>query len=401
MIVVAALAANPDLDIAAARVDQARAQLRSARAPLAPAVNANLSGMRQGTSTNAGTVTEKYFDAGLSASYELDLWGRNRAAAGSARHALTASGFDQQAQRLSIGAQAADLYLQILALRDRMRIARQNLQAAREILTQTEARARNGAALDRDVDAQRALVADREAILPDLVQSETEALAALAILLGRAPQGFTLKAAGMGSLSFPPIVTPGLTTELLERRPDIAAADARLAAAGADVASARAAMLPRLTLSGSGGGRFGLGPSTALYELIAGLAQPLFDYGALAGQRDLALGLQRERTAEYRQAVLNALADVEKALVAMRTSEETLAARQTGAEAAQRAEAQTSARFRAGAEDMITVLNAQTTLYDARDAALTARALRLRAIVALYRVLGGGWSSERIGEAPR
>lgn len=399
-IVSEAISANPDIEIAASRIDQAQAQLRISAASLVPTVTTDISGTRLQGTNNVQTVSRSYFQPTLSASYELDLWGRTRSSARSARASLAASRYDQDAQRLSITAEAADLYIQILGLRDRGQIARLNLQAAKQILIQTEVRAKHGAALQRDVDTQHALVADRAAAIPDLDRAEVDARTALAILLGRPPQEFKLAATGMSDLRSPAPASPGLTADLLTRRPDVAAAYARLIAAGEDVASARAAMLPRITLTASGGGQWGTGPSSALYELIAGLTHPLFDNGTSAGRRDYAVGIQRERSGEYRRAILNALAEVEKALIAIRTSEDALAARETGVGAAQRAEAQTSARFHAGAEDMITAVNAQTNLYDARDTLLTARVLRLRAVVALYRVLGGGWSPQENGDSP-
>ncbi|WP_206245057.1 efflux transporter outer membrane subunit [Novosphingobium terrae] len=390
-LVAQALDENTDIAAAMARIDQARGALRIARAPQLPAVNLSAQGLRQGANSSSGASSGNFAYAEVAASWEADLWGRLRAQARSARASLAVSRFDAQAVRLSVAAQVVQGWLTLMELRERQALARADLEAAQGLLAQTRALLKTGEALPGDVAAQRALVAQVEAQMAALERAENEARVSLAILLGRPAQGFAVRGAGLEAITMPTLPHPGLPAQLLTRRPDVAAAEAALAASGADVAAARAAMLPRITLSASGGGQVGTGPSEALYTLMAGLAQPLFDHGALAGQRDSAIARRREREADYRKAVLTALGDVERSLKATRQFDREVAARQEAAEQAQSAVDQAKLRYTAGKEDITAILAAQRTLFAARDALASARAEQLREVVALDAALGGGW----------
>ncbi len=386
-------ARNEDLAAAVARVHQAQALARVAAAPLLPAVGVGADVSHQSYNDSTGVVSGTYGDATLTASYELDFWGRNSAAAAAARAALQASRYDRQTVTLTLTAGVADAYFQALSARERLVIGRSNLGAAHAILTLVEARARDGTALAREVAQQRALVATEDAAIPPLEQAEIEALATLALLLGRPPQGFTVAGKGLAPLMAPP-VSPGLPSELLERRPDIASAEAQLAAADANVAAARAAMLPRIDLTAATGAQAALmsgGGSGFLYSLAAGLTQPIFDNGALAGQRDYAKGQQEELVARYRSAVLAAFADVQKTLQALDHLRTQQAPQETVVAESRRAFDLATTQYRAGAEDLLTVLDTQRTLYGAQDQLSQIKLARLQAVVGLYKALGGGW----------
>jgi len=382
---------NADIAVALARVDQARANLRSARAPLLPSLDASGKALQQGTNSSSGASSGRYANAELVATWEADLWGRLRSKAQSARATLTATHHDQQAVLMAVDAQVATTWLTIGELRTRREIAEDNLVIARSLLAVMEAKRRVGVALASDVASQRTLVSQIEASIAELGRMESEAIAALAVLTGKPAQEMAVEVPGIERIVLPPISQPGLTAELLVRRPDVAAAEASLVAAGADVASARSAMLPRITLSAGGGGQVGAGPSEALYQLIAGLTAPLFDNGNLAAQRDLATGIWRERVASYRKAVLGALADTERCLKAIAYIDQEVVARRTATEQAQQSFSEVQTRYVAGKEDRLAVLNAQRVMYDAQDSLAIATAERLRASVALYEALGGGW----------
>lgn len=391
-LVAQALGQNADIAAAMARIDQAGAGLRIARAPQIPAVSLSGQGLRQGANSSSGASSGNFAYAEVAASWEADLWGRLRAQARSARASLAASRADAQAVRLSIAMQVTQGWLTLVELRERQAIARQDLDAAQALLGQTQALLNAGEALPGEVAAQRAVVAQVQAQIAALGRAENEVRVSLAMLLGRPAQGFTVQAESLKSIAMPALPRPGLPADLLARRPDVAYAEAALAASGADVAAARAAMLPRITLSASGGGQLGTGPSEALYTLMAGLAQPLFDHGALAGQRDLAIARRAEREADYRKAVLTALGDVERCLKAMGQLDREVAARQEAADQAQSALDQAKLRYAAGKEDISATLLAQRTLFAARDTLASARAQHLRAVVDLDAALGGGWS---------
>ncbi len=394
-LIAAARRDNTDLAAAAARVRQTTAAARIAAAPLLPSVGLDADVSRQSTNGSSGALSGTYFNGTLTASYELDLWGRVGATSAAAAASLAASRYDREALALTLTADVASRYFQVLSARYRLAIARDNLANARAVLRMVEARARDGAALSREVAQQQALTNTEAAAIPPLIQAEMEALTALALLLDRPPQGFTIDGAGLDGIATP-AVAPGLPATLLTRRPDIAEAEAQLAAADANVAAARAAMLPRIDLSGLTGVQQAVvsgatGGASFLYTLGAGLTQPIFDNGALAGQRDVAIGQREELLARYRGAVNAAFADVQRALQAINHA--TCEEREQDSEVAQsrRAFALAQTEYRAGAADLLTVLDTQRSLYAAQDALAQTRIARFQAVVALFRALGGGW----------
>jgi NodT family efflux transporter outer membrane factor (OMF) lipoprotein len=403
-LVAEALAGSPDLAIATERVQQAEAQVRVADASLFPVLTAaaSTSGLRTstvGSTTRAGgAVVNSGGNVGLTASYELDLWGKNRAGVRAAESSAAAAGFDRDTAQVTLVSGVATGYFDILALRTRLAIARDNLAIAQKVLDVVSARARNGEASALDLSRQEGTVLSQQAALVPLEQQERQTLAALAVLVGRTPEGFDVKATGIGDLRVPTI-DPGLPSTLLVRRPDLASAEAQLAAANADVAAARAALLPSITLTGTAGlatsalTSIATGGTTAAIGLAASLLQPIFDGGRLRGQKAIAESRERELVETYRKAILSAFADVEEALAG--TSR---LGQQEQLQADVQAHAQESlrlaeVRYRAGADDLLTVLDAQRTLFAAQDQLAQVELSRLQAAVSLYKSLGGGWSA--------
>ncbi len=392
-LIAAARTANPDLAAAAARVVQAEARMRIAGAPLLPLVNASASADRFGRVSGSKAAS----DLGLSvgASYEVDFWGRNAAGLAAARAALAASRFDRETVALTITAATAQGYFRILSLRERTEIARLNLANAERVLDLVEARARSGAVSPLDVARQRAQVAGQRAAIPGLENQEFAARVSLAVLLGRAPGALAITARDLGRIGAP-AVAPGQPSALLARRPDIRRAEADLAAASADIAAARAAFYPDIRLTGSlssGGNAVNAlfqGTNIA-YAVGASLLQTIFDAGEREGGLDLAEARKVELVHAYRAAVLAAISDVEGAL-----SDLDALAREEALRGREAAEAKTAfdlaeARYRSGAEDLLSVLDAQRTLFAAQDRLAQVRFERLSALVTLYRTLGGGW----------
>ena len=397
-----ALAGSPDLAIATERVRQAEAQVRVAGASLFPVVNASAGASGGRTSKVGGTgsakaaVVDSAADVNLSASYELDLWGRNRAGVRSAESSAAASRFDRDAAQITLVSGVATSYFDVLALRARLAIARENLDIAQQVFDLVSARARNGAASALDVSRQEETVLSQKAALLPLEQQERQTLAALAVLVGRAPEGFDVKGTGITDLDVPAI-DAGLPAELLVRRPDLASAEAQLAAANADVAAARAAMLPTITLTGSAGlasaalTSLTSAGATAAIQIAASLLQPVFDGGRLRGQKAIAESRERELLETYRKAILSAFSDVEQALAGtsrLGQQEELQDEVQTRARESLRL---AEIRYRGGADDLLTVLDAQRTLFSAQDQLAQIQLSRLQAAVSLYKALGGGW----------
>ena len=382
-----ALAGSPDLAIAGERVRQAEAQVRAAGASLFPSLDLGF-GTRKARDSESSSTT-------LSASYEVDLWGRNAAGVRGAQAALRATAFDREAARLTLLGGVATAYFEVLSLRGRLAVSRENLGISERVLRVVEVRARNGAVSPLDVARQQATVLSQRAGLLSLEQLERQTLAALAVLVGRLPEGFEVHAAALDALAVPSI-SPGLPAELLVRRPVLASAEASLAAANADLSAARAALLPSIQLTGSAGVASGAllaflgGPSTGV-ALAASVLQPIFDGGRLKSQVAIAASRERELVEGYRKAILAAFADVESALAAAGRLAQREALQVQVQERAREALRLAEVRYREGADDLLSVLDAQRTLFDAQDQLALTRLDRLEASVALFRALGGGW----------
>jgi NodT family efflux transporter outer membrane factor (OMF) lipoprotein len=315
----------------------------------------------------------------------------------SAESSAAAARFDRDTAQVTLVSGVAGSYFDVLALRTRLAIARENLATAQKVLDVVSARARNGAASALDVSRQEATVLSQQAALLPLEQQERQTLAALAILVGRPPEGFDVKATGIGDLSVPTI-DPGLPATLLVRRPDLASAEAQLAASNADVAAARAALLPSITLTGTAGlataalTSVATSGATLAAGVAASLLQPIFDGGRLRGQKAIAESRERELVETYRKAILSAFADVEEALAGttrLGQQEQLQADVQTRAQESLRL---ADLRYKAGADDLLTLLDAQRTLFAAQDQLAQIQLNRLQAAVSLYKALGGGWS---------
>ena len=394
----AAQANNLDIAQAAARLRQADARARQAGAALLPtvALNGNLQNNTGAGVSGSGNETD--FFAGVGASYELDFWGKNRAAADSAEALRAASAADRGTVALTVSAAIANGYFQVLALRERLAVAQDNLKSAQAILSVAQRRVSAGYAPNSDLTQARADLAAQQAAIPALQQQELEARTALAILLGRPPEGFAVTAGNLSGIAAP-AVAPGLPSELLTRRPDLATAEANLASAHADVAAARAAMLPDITLTAASGLQnpalnaavLTLGGTGFALNLGATLAHTIFDGGLLKAKTAEAEAHEEELLAAYRAAVIAAFGDVENALGSLAhlsAQERALQEQTTESEAVLRA---AQRKYTAGGADFLVVTDAQRSLYAARDQLSDMRRARLTASVALFKALGGGW----------
>lgn len=383
-----------DMAAAVARVRQAQANARMARAALLPEVALGVEAGRHGSLQSSGEGDANAYSAALNASFEVDFWGRNRALRDGAMALLQASRFDRDTVQLTVTASVAAAWLNAVALRERRRIAEQNLQLVERLLVLVEARERAGAATALELAQQRGLVAGQRRERTSLQAQAEDARTLLGLLLAQIG-AVEVEQATLATLNVPAIGA-GLPSELLVRRPDIARAEAELAAADANVVVARAAMLPSLTLLG-GIGTTGNVPRRVLdnpaYSVVAALAAPIFSGGRLAAGRALALAQREELLAGYRRAIVAAFADVELALNAIQSLEVQARLQIEQRDQAQRALTLAESRYRAGAETLLTLLDAQRSLYDAEDATVRVRLAQLLAAVGLYKALGGGWTA--------
>lgn len=392
-----------DLAAAVARVRQAQAGTVIAGGSQLPEVKAGLNTNRQkllrgnGYSqldANSSNKAVDYFDTNLSATYEIDFWGGKRASRDSAQFALRASEFDRATVELTLLSGVASTYAQTLSLREQSRIAELNLANAQSVLKLVQTRFDSGSATALELAQQKSLVAAQQWQLPRVQQQAQDALISLAALLGRPVQQLSATES-FDHLQWPDI-TAGVPSELLTHRPDIARAEAQLAAAEADVKVARAAMLPALTLTaqlGSGANQFDDLIRSPFYNLTAGLVAPIFNNGRLGAERDKAAARQQELLETYRGAIINGFADVEKALNGIRRLDEQRLWQNEELNQAQTAFNIAQSRYQAGAEDLLTVLETQRTLYAAQDQHAQLRLSRVQASIALYKALGGGWQT--------
>ncbi len=405
-LIAAALEGSPDLAIAIRRIEQAEAQARVAGAPLFPVLNLN-AGSSRAESRAAGasrTATGDASSLSLSASYEIDFWEKNASGARAALSSLAASRFDGETARLTLVSGVANAYFQVLSVRDRLRLARDNIAIAERVLAVVGSRLKFGNASGLDLNRQQTTVLTQRAAVPPLQLQERQSLAALAILLGRAPQGFNIAANSITALGVP-VASPGLPSDLLLRRPDLASAEAQLAAANANIGAARAALLPSIQLTGSAGvatsALLSLANPARSLSLGTSLLQPIFNAGRLQAQVDISASRQGELVETYRRAILAALADVENSLAAAGRSAEQEALQQQVRDGARRSLQLAELRYKAGSDDLLTVLDAQRTLFSAQDQAAQVLLTRLQASVALYKALGGGWRNPAVSaQAP-
>jgi len=390
---------NWDVAAARARVAQADARARQAGAAILPSVDATGNASYLAGHSSQGGGHELDWSAMLSASYELDFWGKNRAAAQSARLLAGASRADRDTIALTTLAGVSNGYFQILALRERLVIAHANQEAAHHLLQAVQARFDVGLATPVELATQKSTYDMAQIAIVDLEQTEFEARAALSLLLGRAPENFEVKGMPLDELREPAIAA-GLPAELLRRRPDLLVAETNLRAGHADLAAARAAMFPNISLTAAAGVQNPALPATVLtipgigpsFALGANLVQPIFDHGRLKAQRDEVQAKEQELLAAYRSSIVSALVDVENALAAINHLNETREFQLETVAQSERAFEGAKLRYQAGSGDFLTLLEAQRTLYIARDQFVQYKVARLTALVSLSKALGGGWT---------
>ncbi len=341
-----------------------------------------------------GTYQYRTYSLIPTVSYEIDLWGRLRATKEAALATALADRFDQQTVALTAVTSVATTWFQALALQDRLDVAQRNLHDAEEILHAIQARLEAGTASQLDVEQQAALAAGIRATIPDLRSQMEQQINGLGILTGQPPEAITARPGTLNTLSLPD-VAPGLPSDLLARRPDVAYAEASLASARANIAAARAAMFPKVELTATGGWQaFTLGtlfgPGSLFAQAAIGATQTIFDNGALQAAVDQSRGRADELLADYRKSIVQAFTDVENALTAYRYATEQETLQRDAVATAQRAADIARAQLLAGVSDIVTALQAQTTLFTDLDTLAQVRLARFTALVNLYKALGGG-----------
>lgn len=390
-----AQAASPDLIIASERVRQAELAARLAGASLFPqlSVGGDVSAQYGGEIGERGQGAQRT-SASVGVSYEIDLWGRVAAVNSSSQAALRGSRYDLETARLSLTTGVANAYFQVLSIRMRLVVARKNLAIAEKLFSIVDARYRNGVASELDLTRQRTQVLSQRATIQPLEVQERQTLSALAILLGRAPQGFNVAAQTFEGLTVPEVAA-GIPSDVLTRRPDIAASETDLAAADANVAAARAALLPTVSLSGSIGASsdalLKLASPTYGIEIAASLLRTLFDADRQRNQILVSESTRRQLVESYRKAVYTALKEVDDALGNAARNRDQERTQRVIVEQSARALQLSEVRLREGVDTLSTLLDAQRTLFSAEDQLTQLKLSRLTGALDVFKALGGGW----------
>jgi NodT family efflux transporter outer membrane factor (OMF) lipoprotein len=396
--------ANQNVQAAEARFRAARATVAQYRSSFFPVVTANAAYSRARSSENvlhkstAGLTLNDYL-VQADASWEPDLWGRVSRSVEGAKAEAQASSADTQAVLLSMQAELATDYFELRGLDQERRLLDDTIEAYREALDLTQHRYAGGIATDADVAQAQTQLKTTQAQALDLGVQRAQLEHAIAILTGQPPSTFSLPPAPLAAV--PVVAQAGVPSALLERRPDIAAAERQVAAMNAQIGVATAAFFPNLILSVTGGleatnySQWLLAPSR-LWSLGPALAGTLLDFGGRASVKEQARAHYDESVAQYRQTVLAAFGQVEDNLAALRVLEQEAAAQDDAVAAARRALAVVSDRYKNGAITYLDVVVAQTTaLTNERNAVSIARR-RMAASVALVKALGGGWDASAL-----
>jgi multidrug efflux system outer membrane protein len=409
-----ALTNNLDLQVAMARIDAARAQMRLARADLYPSLDLGV-GVSRSKVTEVGTVpiprgispTGNDFRVGLSAAYEIDLWGKYRTATRAAQNDLLATQYARETVRTAVAAQVAQTYFGLIAADAQLQLLKDTLALRQQTVSLQTDRAQAGVIGQYDLAQAKA---ERDAVRADIATAQravSQFESALAVVVGRSPrdvfQPAVAREPSVAKLLEVPTVPAGLPSDVLERRPDLRQLERQLAAASLRIDRARADYLPSLNLTGTLGTesealRQLLSGPSLIWSIGAGLAQPLFNLDRIGANVETQIARREELVATYRQTVQAAFKDVHDALSANETTRAALFAQTTRREELQQAYELSDLRYKAGYSPYLEVLDAQRQLLQAQTLSiLAARDVRL-ALVDLAKALGGGWDYKEVLE---
>ncbi len=390
---------NQNIRAAEAQYRQARALADQARSGYYPTVNGSVSSNRSRSGGNAdfgGGRTATVYKLGLDASWEPDIWGKVRRAVESGNADLQASAADLAAAKLSAQAELAQDYFLLRVADARKKLFDDTVAAYEKSLQLTRNQYNVGVVARGDVVTAETQLKSAQAQAVDIGVQRAQLEHAIAVLIGKAPAEFSVAPAADFKLALPGIPV-GLPSALLERRPDIAAAERRTASANAQIGVAQGAYYPDLTINAAAGfqstsfAKWLTYPSR-FWALGPALAQLVFDGGARKAKTEQAVAVFDQNVANYRQTVLAAFQEVEDNLAALRILEQEATLQDEAVQAARQSVAITTNQYRAGTVSYINVVNVQTIALTNERTALTILSSRLTAAVQLIKALGGGWN---------
>ncbi|KIX70175.1 efflux RND transporter outer membrane subunit OprB [Burkholderia pseudomallei] len=404
-----ALKNNRDLRVSVLNVEASRAQYQITRAGLFPTLSGTGTGTIQrtpaGVSITGQPLISRTYNVGVSASWELDLFGRVQSLKDQALAQYFATAQARKAAEISLVASVADQYLTLLSTDDLLQVTQNTLKSARASYDLTKLQFDNGTGSELDLRQAQTVVETALASQQAQARARAQALNALVLLIGEPlpddlPAGLPLNAQNLLT-----DIPAGLPSDLLTRRPDIMQAEETLRAANANIGAARAAFFPKISLTSAFGtasptlgGLFKAG--TAAWSFAPNIAPPIFEGGQNIANLDLAHVQKRIEIANYEKAIQSAFREVSDGLAARGTYDQQIAALERNEHAQQRRYDLSDLRYRNGVDSYLSVLTAQTDLYSAQQQLISARLARWTNLVDLYRALGGGWL-ERAGETPR
>ena len=404
-----ALANNRDLRVAVLNVEQVRAQYRIQRAALYPQVggfaDASRTRTAAGVSSSGTAATAQTYEIGVQASWEIDFFGRLRSLSDAALQQYFASAYARQAAEILLVSQVADQYLTLLAFDEQMQVTQRTTATAKASYDIVKLQFDTGTGTELAVQQARTVVELANANYAAQVRGRAQAENGLVLLIGQPLPADLPQAVQLDVQQILADVPEGLPSDLLTRRPDILQAEALLLSENANIGAARAAFFPTISLTGTLGtgsaalsGLFGAGSS--FWSIIPSLTVPIFNAGQLKAELDVVKIQKDIGIAHYEKAIQTAFSEVANGLAARGTFDDQVAATERYTAAQQRAFDLSTFRYRNGVDNYLTVLTAQTGLYDAQLTLVSTRLQRLTNLVDLYRALGGGWI-QKTGEAPR
>ncbi|MDR1554461.1 MAG: efflux transporter outer membrane subunit [Campylobacteraceae bacterium] len=389
---------SPDILIAYENIEQARLQLGISEAAYLPTASLS-AGTSQSRSDQSGkdATTSKSTSASIRINYEIDLWGKIRANKEAAQARFNATVYDKDAVALSMYAMVAESYFSFLSYKEKLIIARNNLKISEQLMQIVEAKYKSGSVGLLDVSRQKSSLLSQEANVKSLEIQEAQAKNALAVLTGSLPQHFEVDTDSLWDLSIPK-VEAGLPSELLLNRPDIAKAKANVAAANAAIKSANADRFPSFSLSGNGGVSSSTLASfkdpTSVLSLALNAAYTLFDSGRLNDLKEIEISKTRSVIQNYNKVILTALQESDDALLSVAYQDNLAKLQEDIVKESSRSLDIASLQYKHGSSDLTTLLDAQNKYFSSRDAQASQRLNHLKSLISLYKVLGGGWSSD-------
>jgi multidrug efflux system outer membrane protein len=401
---------NRDLRVAALNVEAARAQYRIQRAELLPTVGVGAQSSAQRTpadlSPSGNATTSHSYQIGASvASWELDLFGRIRSLNEQALQLYLAQDETRTATQLSLVSEVASAYLTLRSDQELLQLTRDTLKSQRDSYDLTKQSYDNDIATALDLSQAEVSVRTAERNQSQFERQVAQDMNALVLLLGNPlPQDVQAKLetpAGMNDALMPTTLPAGLPSDLLERRPDIRAAEHQLEAANANIGAARAAFFPTISLTADAGaasaslGRLFKG-GQGVWSFAPQITMPIFAGGSLEANLDLSKVQKRIEVASYERAIQSAFRDVADALAGRGTIDDQIRAQQLLVQANQRAYDLSQQRFRQGVDSYLNVLDSQRSLYDSQQILVQTRLARLTNLVDLYKALGGGWTEHTV-----